>query len=126
MSFQWIIDNAESLSINNLKVIAQTQARDGTVRSVSRGSVPKTFEVKFPDGPRWSDIYTDIASAEALDRFTSSTIIIKYSKFPWFYGNIDPGTDNTYQVICVDFPQWTIFSRDQVSWSGAFRFVEVV
>jgi hypothetical protein len=32
----------------------------------------------------------------------------------------------SWNVICVDFPQWTVFARDQVSWSGAFRFVEVV
>jgi len=30
----------------------------------------------------------------------------------------------TWSVICVDFPQWEIFSRDQVGWSGSFVFVE--
>lgn len=30
----------------------------------------------------------------------------------------------TWTVICTQFPQWTITSRDQVSWSGAFSFVE--
>ena len=29
-----------------------------------------------------------------------------------------------FSVICTDFPQWNIFARDQVSWSGPFRFVE--
>jgi len=125
MSFQWIFDNAESLSINRLKVVAQTQARDGTVRAVSRGTPTKRFEVKLPDGPRWSDIYTNIEAAEALDKLTSDTIQIKYSEFPWFYGNVNPGTNDTYEVICVEFPQWTIFARDQVSWSGPFVFVEV-
>jgi hypothetical protein len=32
----------------------------------------------------------------------------------------------SWNVICVDFPQWTVFARDQVSWSGPFRFVEVI
>jgi len=34
------------------------------------------------------------------------------------------GINVTWSVICTDFPQWTIFSRDQISWSGAFVFYE--
>jgi hypothetical protein len=34
------------------------------------------------------------------------------------------GINVTWSVICTDFPQWTIFSRDQVSWSGPFVFYE--
>lgn len=36
------------------------------------------------------------------------------------------GQNVTWNVICVDFPQWTLFSRNQVRWSGPFRFVEVI
>jgi hypothetical protein len=126
MSFQWIINNAETLSINRLKMVATTTARDGTVRSVSRGTQPKIIEVSLPAGIRWSDIRTSIADAEALDRFTTATISIPYAKFPWYYGNVNPGTDESYTVICTQFPQWTIFARDQVSWSGSFVFVEVL
>lgn len=125
MSFQWIVDNAESISINNLDVVAQTVTRDGNVRAVSRGSVNRQITVRLPDGPRWSDIYTNIAAAEALDRHTTAIIEIKYSLFPWYYGNVAPGSNASYTVICTQFPQWTIFARDQVSWSGPFVFVEV-
>lgn len=41
-------------------------------------------------------------------------------------GTITIGPGVTWQVYCVDLPQWTIFSRDQVSWSGPFIFYEVV
>lgn len=126
MSFQWIIDNAETLSINRKKMVAQTTARDGIVRSVSRGTLPKRIEVKLPDGIRWTDLRTNIAAAEALDRISTATISIPYAKFPWYYGNVNPGTDESYTVRCVEFPEWTIFARDQVSWSGPFVFVEVV
>ena len=34
------------------------------------------------------------------------------------------GQNVTWNVICSQFPQWTIFARDQVSWSGPFVFVE--
>jgi len=126
MSFQWIINQAETLSINRKAVTAQTTTRDGTVRSVSRGTPPKRFEIKFPDGVAWTDLRSNIAAAEALGRHTTASISIPYAKFPWYYGNVAPASDETYTVICVQFPEWTIFARDQVSWSGPFVFVEVV
>lgn len=30
----------------------------------------------------------------------------------------------TWSVICVKFPNWNIFSRDQVAWDGPFVFAE--
>jgi hypothetical protein len=32
----------------------------------------------------------------------------------------------TWSVICVNFPKWTIFARDQVQWDGPFVFVEAI
>lgn len=126
MSFQWIFNNAETLSINRLDTVGSTQARDGTVKAVSRGTPKKTFTIKLPDGPRWSEIRTNISAAEALDRHTTAAITIDYTTFPWYYGDVDPGgAEESYTVICTQFPQWTIFARDQVSWNGPFVFVEV-
>lgn len=125
MSFQWIFDTAESISINRKKQVAITTARDGKVRSVSRGTPPKRFEVKLPDGLSYSSIRTNLLAAEALDRVTTASIQIKYSLFPWYYNNVSPGTNETYTVRCVEFPEWVIFARNQVSWSGPFVFVEV-
>lgn len=36
------------------------------------------------------------------------------------------GQDVTWSVICVQFPNWTLFSRNQVSWSGPFVFAEAI
>jgi hypothetical protein len=47
-----------------------------------------------------------------LDATSSGTLVI--------------GPNVTWNVICTDLPQWTIFARNQVSWSGAFLFSEVV
>lgn len=126
MSFQWIIDSAETLSINRKKMVAQTTTRNGIVRSVSRGTLPKRIEVKLPDGIAWTTLRTNIAAAEALDRITTATISIPYAKFPWYYGNVAPPSNESYTVRCVEFPEWIIFARDQVSWSGPFVFVEVL
>jgi len=34
------------------------------------------------------------------------------------------GPDVVFKVICTNFPNWTIFARDQVSWDSAFTFYE--
>lgn len=36
------------------------------------------------------------------------------------------GQDVTWNVICVSFPKWTLFARDQVSWDGPFVFAEAI
>lgn len=126
MSFQWIFNRSESLSIDRRKTTSLTTSRDGTVRTVSRGTPPKIFRVRLPDGIPWTDIRTDIAAAEALDRVSTASISIPYAKFPWYYGNTQPASDDTYTVRCVEFPTWTIFARNQVSWSGDFVFTEVL
>lgn len=126
MSFQWIVDNAETISINRKKMVSQTTARDGQVRAVSRGSQPDRIEVKLPDGIPWTELKTSIEAAENLDRISTATITIPYAKFPWWYNNVNPGTDKSYTVRCVEFPEWVIFARNQVSWTGPFVFIEVL
>ena len=204
MSFQWIFDTAETLSLDNLKVVGTTITRDGTVRSTSRGGQVWRFTVKLPDGPRWSEYRQSIALSQALDRTTTSTVQINDSGYnSWltayqgnsvnstgFFGTwtqgattltlttspttssgfkfkagdliqlgssgkvyqvaanvaynsntvtlhrpiidatqasataLPVGINVTWTVICTEFPQWTIFARDQVSWSGPFVFYE--
>ena len=126
MSFQWIVDNAESISIDRKHMIASTQTRSGVVRVASRGVQPVRITVKLPDGPRWSDYVDDINDAIDLDRYQTATITIPYAKFPWYYNDVAPVSDESYTVLCVEFPEWTIFARNQVSWSGPFVFQEYI
>ena len=124
MSFQWIINMAETLSLDKKKMIGQSETRSGVIRAVSRGAQPVRITVKLPDGPRWTDLKSDIAAATALDRYQTATITIPYAKFPWYYGYVNPATDESYTVLCVQFPEYTIFQQNQVSWSGPFVFQE--
>ena len=39
-------------------------------------------------------------------------------------GTLVVGSLVTWSVLCYEFPDWTIFARDQVSWSGSFIFYE--
>lgn len=202
MSFQWIINNAETVSMERKKVTAATQTRSGVIRTVSRGGQVWRFEVKLPDGPRWTDYRQLISQAEALDRTSTGTIqfnstghdwLIKYqgnsANYTGFVATItnnsntitlttSPTTSSGFKfragdfiqlgasgkvytvaadvafnsntvtlhrpvleasasgvalrvgpnciwtVVCSEFPSWTLFARDQVSWSGPFVFYE--
>ena len=200
-AFQYVFDNAESIGFNRRAVTAQTTTRDGTVRTVSRGGQIWRFDVKLPDGIRWSDAREYIEAIDAADRTTVGTVSLSNPGYvPWlnaYRGNsvnytgfeaswtqgatsitlttspvtpsgfkfragdiIQLGTgrvysvtadtntntvnlnrpvldatgsgalsvaDNvTWSVICVELPTWTIFARDQVSWSGNFVFYEAM
>jgi hypothetical protein len=201
MSFQWIFDSAETISIDIKPLTASTMALNGTYRTSNLNNAPWKFTVKLPDGPAWSSLRQDIARAQALGRFTVATVSLSNSGYTswlnayqgncanpaaitatWTTGNtitltggqaasgfnfragdiIQLGTAQVYQVAadvpynsntvtlhrplltaagsatlktgsavtwsvkCLEFPDWTIFSRNQVSWSGAFVFVEAL
>jgi hypothetical protein len=36
------------------------------------------------------------------------------------------GPNVVWNVLCVSFPNWNLFSRDQVGWDGPFVFVEAI
>jgi hypothetical protein len=202
MAFQNVIDYAETISINRLKVTASTSARDGTTRAVSRGSGAWKFEVKLPDGPSWTDWRDKISKLEALGKHTTGTFQLNTAGQSWlsqYQGNsanstgfvasiingntsitltsspttssgfkfkagdfiqlgstgkvytvaadvvynsntvtlhrpilettasgvaLNVGPNCIFTVLCTDFPQWTLFARNQVSWSGPFVFTE--
>ena len=202
MSFQWIIDNAEQLSIDTQQVVGQTITRNNTVRATSRGGGIWRFTVKLPDGLSWTEFRQNISKAEALGRVGTASISLNDTGHEWLYkyqGNsanstgfvasitggsttitltTSPTTSSGYKfragdyiqlgssgkvyrvaadvvfnsnsvtlnraveetsatgvalrvgsncvwtVICTEFPQWTLISRDQVGWSGPFVFYE--
>ena len=203
-AFQYIFDNAESISFDRRAVTAQTISRDQTVRTVSRGGQIWRFTVALPNGIRWSDARPYIEAIDAADRYTTGNVQISNTGYTtWlnayrgsaatttgFYANITKGwanatitanptvasgykfragdivqagtTGNVYSItsdvafnsnavtfnravkdstgnvaltvgpavtwtlICTQLPTWTIFARDQVSWSGDFVFYEAL
>lgn len=203
-AFQTVIDNAEALSFNRRKKVAQTTSRDGSVKSTSLGGQIWEFEVTLPNGTKWSEYRPLIERMEALDRVTVGTIQINKAAHSWltgYQGNLSTltgigvsftsgntvtitsgatglstgqfrfragdliqlgtsgrvysvaadvahngtvitlhrpvreaagtytlvvGQSVTWSVICVQFPKWTVFARDQVGWDGPFVFAETV
>lgn len=196
-AFQTVFDNATTISINKRKKVAQTVARDGTVKSTSLGGQLWQFEVSLPSGPRYSVYRPLIEAIEALDRTTVGEVQITQDYISGYLGSLTsltghsvtytsgntvefthglsagfafragdilqlgvdgsvysvvedvPYTSTTvtlnrpvrqapgnydlligpncvFEIICVNFPDWTIFGYDQVSWSGAFVFSEAI
>ncbi len=200
-AYQIVFDAAESISINRRRKVSQTQSRDGRVKATSLGVQPWQFEVKLPDGPRWSEMRPLIEQMEAVDRTTTSTVQISHADLDWLSGyqgdltntssvtvsytsgntltitggatlasgyrfragdfvqlgsgavysvsadvpynsntitvhrpvleaagnyTLKIGQAVTWTVLCVQFPNWTIFARDQVSWDGPFIFTEAL
>ena len=40
--------------------------------------------------------------------------------------NLLVGQAVSWTVLCTDMPRWELFARNQVAWSGPFKFAEVV
>ena len=83
MGYQWVIDNAETISIERKRVIAQTTSRTGVVRTVNRGPQPWVFDVKMPDGMSWPDVRSYISEIEYSDRSANETIYLNNASYSW-------------------------------------------
>jgi len=122
MSFQWIIDNAESIGIDRRRVVGSTQSRDGSVRAVSRGGQAWRFEVRLPDGPRWTDYRQYISQAEALDRTTSSTVQFNDTGLNWFIKYQGNSVNYTGFIATITQGSNTITLTTSPTTSSGFKF----
>ena len=202
--FQYIFDKAESISISKDPVVAQTQSRDQTVKSVKRTDGRWRFEVTLPNGMPWTEVRPYLEGIDLMGMYRSGTVQINNAGYnAWFTaymgdsanstgfvasatlananiiltssptttsgykfkagdiiqlgtgGNVYTVTTNvaynenlvqlnrpvrdssgskdlkvgpnvTWNVICTSKPTWTVFARNQVSWSGPFIFYETL
>ena len=200
-AFQYVFDNATSISINKRPVSTQTISRDLTVRTLLIGYRKWRFDVRLPDGLPWDKARPYIEGIERADRATAATVSMNNAGYnSWFMNyqgsasttagfvvtatngiraltitacptmtsgyafkagdliqlgsgsvytveldvpynattfnvsrivvdpsgsyNLTVGPACTFNVICTVMPQWTIFARNQVAWSGPFSFME--
>ena len=127
MTFQTVIDNAESISFNRKKKVAQSVSREGVVRSVSLGGQVWEFEVQLPDGTSWQRYRPLIEKIEALDRVTTSTIQINLPGHSWingYQGNLVSAqqTNITVTVSTASNTTLTITGGGTGLIAGQFRF----
>jgi len=134
-AFQWVFNHAESLSIDNRDIVMQTITRDETVRATSYGQGKWKFTVKLPDGMPWDVNASYIQTLDNQYLLSEGLISFDNTTYPndvtdgfqsWLLnGDLYSPTYQTWTVRCVEMPQWNIFQRNQVSWSGSFVFYEV-
>tara|TARA_R110002096_G_scaffold169630_1_gene341314 strand:+ start:523 stop:903 length:381 start_codon:yes stop_codon:yes gene_type:complete len=123
MAFQWVFDNAATISVNNREIVSLTETRNETIRSVSRGSAVAKFVVSMPAGMQWSVVQTYIAAVDVADRFTVENIVFNQAYMSWM-NSTSIVTGSNFNVIATDIPQWTISDIDIVQWSGPFKFTQ--
>lgn len=95
MSFQWIFDNAETLSINKRPIVSQTVSRDQHVRSVSRGGAVWRFTIKMPDGKRWSEVRGLIEGIDQSNLLTSATVNLGKAAYNYIVGYRGDAVDSS-------------------------------
>lgn len=94
-AFQWVFDNAATISINKKPVVASTTTRDGTVRATSRGGSIWRFDVEMPAGQVWSEARPYITKMEALDRHSTGTVQINNSGYSTWLSDYQGDSDTT-------------------------------
>jgi hypothetical protein len=103
-AFQYIFDRAETLGINRRAVTAQTTARDGTTRAVSRGGQIWRFDVKLPDGIRWTELRPYIEGSDFADRYTVGTVALSNAGYTSWLNNYQ-GTANNITGFAATWTQ---------------------
>jgi hypothetical protein len=122
MSFQWIIDNAETLSIDTQQVVGQTITRNNTVRATSRGGGIWRFTVKLPDGLSWTDFRGYISKAEALGRVGTASISINAAGHDWLYKYQGNSVNSTGFVASITGGSTTITLTTSPTTSSGYKF----
>lgn len=122
MSFQWIFDNAESLSIDTQQVVGQSISRNNTVRATSRGGGIWRFTVKLPEGLSWTDYRGYISKTEALGRTATGTISINASGQSWLYKYQGNSVNSTGFVATITGGSATITLTTSPTTSSGYKF----
>jgi hypothetical protein len=123
MSFQYFVNTASQIAIDNRPTVAQTISRNGMVRSVSRGNSVWRFTVTAASGPRYEDIKTRILDAKTTGKDTVFNLVFDHSghEFLFDYAGDFTGTTRTVLVNPALYGFSTI--RDAVPLaSGTYKY----
>lgn len=118
--FQWIIDNCVDVQVNHREVVAQTMARDQTIRATARGGKVWRFVVTPSPGLTFSENIDTLVNLDAADKFTVANINFNSTGLSYL-GNFTAGN---VAVICTDMPDWKVVEYNRIEWTGSFTFVQ--
>lgn len=120
-AFQWIINNAENISIDGRGTVAQTITRENVIRSVSRGGRVWKFTVSPSPGATYTQARPYLAKLDQMDRVVPATISFNHPGFQQIYGYLGTGTGG----FSVTVPSGTGVTQVTVS-AGALGAGEFV
>ena len=126
--FQWIIDNAESISIDRSPVVGQTITRNQTVRAVSRGAGIWKFTVSLPNGFKWSEMRQYISQLEQVNRSVTTQIQINKAAHSYIIGYQGNSANSTgfYATSVVGNNYITLTTSPTTSSGYKFRTGDVI
>lgn len=121
-NFQWIIDNAESISIDRNPIVGQTITRNQTVRSTSRGNGIWKFTVKLPDGLRWTDHRGNISRMEDLGKYSTASISMAATGQSWIYAYQGNSANSTGFIASITQGSKTITLTTSPTTASGYKF----
>jgi hypothetical protein len=86
MAYQWVFDNAETLSINKRGITAQSITRDQRIRSVSRGGEIWRFTITMPTGFPYNANRGYIESLDQADRTAIEFVNLSKAGYNYIVG----------------------------------------
>ncbi len=93
MSYQWVIDNAASLSVTTQPTVAQSFTRSNRPRAVNRGGDSYRWTVQMPAGMPYTEARPYIAAYEELSRDTVILLSIPQTYISGYQGTADSTTN---------------------------------
>lgn len=122
-TLSWFM-NYQGNSVSTSGFVGNVTQGSTTLTLTSNPSTPSGFKFRAGDliqlgsGGKVYSVVNDVAFNSNSVTLNRPVIDSSGSK------NLVVGPNVTFKVICTQLPNWNIFSRNQVSWSGNFQFVE--
>lgn len=101
MSFQYFVNTASNITIDNRPTTAQTISRSGMVRSVNRGNSVWRFTITAPTGPQYTDIKNKILDAKTTGKDTVFNLQFDHSGYEFLFdyaGDYTTATSRNVEV----------------------------
>ena len=102
MSFQYLVNTASNITIDNRPTVAQTVSRSGMVRSVSRGNSVWRFTVTPSSGNFYSELKTYILDAKTTGKATTFNLQFDHAGYEFLYDYQGDYTTTTNRNVEVD------------------------
>ena len=124
----WLLNyQGDSANTSSFEMNVTQGDTDGSISSYPAGHGMTAGDITFKAGDvvQLGTSYAYIVSEDTV--YPDTTVYFNRAvKETSSTYQITMAPDVTWDLICVEMPQWNIFQRNQVSWSGAFVFYEVM